>query len=99
MFAKTFPSSKNRQLIQMSKTSPKGLYYVTKGVCTGTNIFACALAPASEFLIKGHSGKYILFCTCPSRQADFLKTTHFHIENGTNSPKHTNNSSNGFQII
>ena len=35
------------------------------------------LAPASEFLKKGLSGKCILVCTCPNGQADSLITTHF----------------------
>ena len=33
--------------------------------------------PASEFLKKGLSGKYILVWTCPDGQADFLIITHY----------------------
>ena len=44
---------------------------------TGFNISTSPLAPASEFLKKRLSGKYILVFTCPNGQADFLSTTHF----------------------
>ena len=40
----------------------------------GTDIITCPLAPASDFLKKGLSGKYILVFTCPNWQADFLNT-------------------------
>ena len=30
------------------------------------------LVPASEYLKKGFSAKYILVCTCPNGQVDFL---------------------------
>ena len=42
----------------------------------GFNISTCLLAPVSEFLKKGLSGKYILVSTCQNGQADFLSTTH-----------------------
>ena len=42
-----------------------------------------ALAPASEFLKKGLSGKYILVCTCPNGQAGLWAIYIFPIENGT----------------
>ena len=47
------------------------------GLIPGFDISTCPLAPASEFLKKGLSGKYILAFTCPNGQADFLCTTHF----------------------
>ena len=40
----------------------------------GTDISTRPLAPASEFLKKGLSGKYILVFTCPNGQADFQNT-------------------------
>ena len=43
------------------------------------------LAPASEFLKKGLSGKYILVFTCLNGQADFLNNKH--IVNGPNTQK------------
>ena len=46
-------------------------------VVPGYDISTCPLAPASEILKKGLSGKYILVFTCPHGQADFLSTTHF----------------------
>ena len=48
-----------------------------KSITTGTDISTSPLAPASGFLKKGLSGKYISVFTCPNRQADFLNTTHF----------------------
>ena len=47
---------------------------------TGFDISTSRLALAGEFLKKGLSGKYILVFTCPNGQADFLSTTHFHVE-------------------
>ena len=43
-------------------------------VMAGTDISTSPLAPASEFLKKGLSGKYMLVFTCPNRQADFQNT-------------------------
>ena len=43
----------------------------------GNNISTFPLAPTSEFLKKGLSGKYITVFTCPNGQVDFLKTKHF----------------------
>ena len=43
----------------------------------GLDIRTSPLAPASEFLKKGLSDKYILVCTCLNGQVDFLSTTHF----------------------
>ena len=51
------------------------------------HISACQFAPP-----KGLSGKYILFCTCLNWQADLLNTTHFYMENSTNTQKYTNNA-------
>ena len=42
----------------------------------GTDISTSPLAPASEFLKKGLSGKCILVSTCPNGQADFLSAKH-----------------------
>ena len=42
----------------------------------GTDISTSPLAPASEFLKKGLSGKYILVLTCPNGQADFTSIKH-----------------------
>ena len=46
---------------------------------TGTDLSTSPLAPASEFLKNGLSGKYILVFTCPNGQADFLNTKHIFI--------------------
>ena len=46
------------------------------GLRAGTDISTSPLAPASEFLKKGLSGKYVLFFTCPNGQADFLIIKH-----------------------
>ena len=43
---------------------------------TGTDISTCLLAPASEFLKKGFTGKYILVCIYLNGQADFLSSLH-----------------------
>ena len=43
----------------------------------GFNISTSPLAPASEFLKKGLSGKYILVFNCLNGQADFLSTINF----------------------
>ena len=43
---------------------------------SGTDISTSPLAPASEFLKKGLSGKYILVLTCPNGQADFSNINH-----------------------
>ena len=59
---------------------------------TGTDISISPLAPASEFLKKGLSGKYILVFTCPNREADFLNTKHiFFIVNGPNTQEYSRN--------
>ena len=42
----------------------------------GTDISTSPLAPASEFLKKGLSGKYTLVLTCPNGQADFSNLKH-----------------------
>ena len=57
---------------------------------TGTDISTSQLAPASEFLKKGLSGKYTLVFTCPNGQDDFLNTKH--IVNGPNTQKYANNA-------
>ena len=43
----------------------------------GFDISTSLLAPGSEFLKTGLSGKYILVFTGPNGQAAFLSTTHF----------------------
>ena len=49
-------------------------------VFTGFDIRTCPLAPASEFLKKWLSGKYILVSTCLDGQADFLNSSHIFIK-------------------
>ena len=44
------------------------------------DISTSPLGPASEFLKKELSGKYILISTCPNGQTDFLSTTHFYVD-------------------
>ena len=59
----------------------------------GTDISTSPLAPASEFLKKGLSGKYILVFTCPNGKADFLKTKqNYFVLNGPNTQKYANNA-------
>ena len=66
------------------------LYYNTREI---QNISTSPLAPASEFLKKGLSGKYILVFPCPNGQADFLKTKHISFTvNGPNTQEYSNNS-------
>ena len=43
----------------------------TLPLCSGTDISTSPLAPASEFLKKGLSDKYILVFTCQNGHADF----------------------------
>ena len=43
----------------------------------GFDINTSPLAPASKFLKKRLSGKFILVSTCLHGQADFLSITHF----------------------
>ena len=43
---------------------------------TGIDISTSPLGPASEFMKKGLSGKYILVFTCPNGQAGFLSSVH-----------------------
>ena len=58
-------------------------------ILTGTNISTSLLPPASEFLKKGLSGKYISVFTCPNGQADFMKTQHISfIVNGRNTQEY-----------
>ena len=60
---------------------------------SGTDISTSLLAPASEFLKKGLSGKYILVFTCLNGQDDFLNTKHiFFIVNGPNTQEYSSNS-------
>ena len=47
---------------------------------TGSEISTSPLAPASEFLKKWLSGKYILVSTCPNRQADFLSSPYIFVQ-------------------
>ena len=53
--------------------------HLRKGIFAraGTDISTSLLAQAGEFLKKGVSSKYILGCTCPNGQADFLNTQTF----------------------
>ena len=61
--------------------------------CPGFDISTSPLAPTSEFLKKGLSGKYILVFTCPNGQADFLSTLHFfYVEKMAQIPKYANNA-------
>ena len=45
----------------------------------GSDISTCPLAPASAFLKKWPSGKYILISSSLNRQADFLSSPHIFI--------------------
>ena len=56
----------------------------------GTDISTSLLAPASDVLKKGLSGKDTLVLTCPNRQADFLNAKH--IVNGPNTQSYANNA-------
>ena len=72
---------------------------------SGFDISTCPLAPASEFLKKGLSGKNVLVCTCPNRQTDFLSTTHSSIyRKMAQIPRNMltmqqNRKENGFKVI
>ena len=72
---------------------------------SGTDISTSPLAPASKFLKKGLSGKYILVFTCPNGQADSLNTKNISfIVHGPNIPRNMqtmqqNRKENGFQIF
>ena len=59
----------------------------------GADISTSPLAPASDFLKKVLSGKYILVFTCPNGQGDFLNTIHISfIVNGPSTQKYANNA-------
>ena len=49
------------------------------GEMPGSDISTSQLAPASEFLKKWLSGKYILVSTCPNGPADFLSSPHIFV--------------------
>ena len=59
---------------------------------SGFDISTRPLAPASEFLKKGISGKYTLVCTCPKGQADFLSTIRYSYSEMTKMPRNMQNA-------
>ena len=71
---------------------------------SGFNISTSPLASADEFLKKVLLGKYILVCTCPNGQADFLSTIHFYYRKMAQIPRNMlrmpqNSNENGFEVI
>ena len=75
----------SRGVIQPCEISPAGCRISLENIPAigifrpGTDTSTSPFAPASDFLEKGLSGKYILVFTCPNRQADFLNTIHMYV--------------------